>query len=228
MSISHHPGHEMRQSEITTDILKPLVDEGLSQKAIAERLGVDRQTVRRRMKACGLKKKVTDNRAAPFSMDRIMTKSVWEISRDPLLRMRFSTSQQTAALQLRTACQESIGVKGQDLIKMMCSRSGFGPNQGLTDNERAAEARTRMSQWIKECARREIDVRPAVMIGGHGIPLKVVAAELGLGTRRAERICKESLDVMAKMFGWAPSGRPRRHAWQSELSTVLDYEILAA
>lgn len=198
-----------KPAKLPLEILKPMVARGLAPKQISYQLGFPLRMVHRRLKTFGLRKsKVADLPARASELTNIKR------SGDPILSPRFDldTGQFTAASAIRMACSENIGVGLTRLI----TRSN-SPFHGMTESEGATAARARMKQWQAECrnhidprTEQPVDYRPAILIAGYGINVKSAGRELGISERQASKICKHTLDIYAKMMGWACNDRRRR------------------
>lgn len=201
-----------KQAKLTLEILKPLVAAGLKPKQIAHETGSALRMVHRQLKTFDLRKpKVADMPTRTPEMTQFHKSS------DPILSRQFEldAGQFSAANTIRMACSDNIGVKGFNLERAMMSSSGGQPAGGMTDDDCAAAARMQMKQWLAECrnhidpaTKQPVDHRPALLIAGHGIPVKAAGRELGISERRASKVCKHTLDIYARMMGWQRNDRP--------------------
>jgi hypothetical protein len=198
----------VKQAKLTLEVLKPLVDQGFKTRKISKLTGFPIRMVDRRLRALGLRKPKPQPRAMP---PRSFDTTAMQKSRDPILsntkQFKLSQIQSEAAIELRSACTDGVGVKAIDLERML-QRSGGGSG-GLTGSERAAVARARLEKWKARCKLHRvkgavvgIDIMPAILIAGHGISVRQAAIMLGMHERIASDTCKKTLDVYAEMRGW--------------------------
>ncbi len=216
----------MSRSELTKDVLRPLVEKKLKAKEIAHRLGVSEITVKRALKRTKLRK--SDVAAASAARYEILTP--YQQSADPILKLDLSVAQGSAALALRNVMQDNSGLRGQNVLQMMMAHgSGFGPKD-VNYDAIASDRKRRLKEWIVACRVKEIDYRPALEIAGFATSVRQVGAALGIGFKRARRICMQGLDLYATMQGWQRhEGRPRRRpdgsgtAWRGSTEDASDY-----
>jgi len=208
----------MSRSGLTRDVLAPLVEKKLKVKEIAHKLGVAEVTVKRALKRHKLRKKDV---AAAAPRSAILTP--YQNSQDPVLKMDLTVPQRSAALALRTVMQDNGGLRGQNVLQMMMSQGvGFGPKD-VNYDEIVAARQIALDEWLLACRAKQIDHRPALEIAGFATSVRQVGQVLGIGFKRARRICIQGLDLYATMQGWQRSEKRRTHTWQGSTEDASEY-----